>query len=258
MSKGRYLTKSKSTRSASTDAGAEEAAVSTVGPTGPAKPHQPTRKERAYEQAERLTRKMNPRKNKLPVVAQVDASPEDPFLPLIPAGIMLMPGTARPVFLLKHEASGETLPVWMHPLDASVGLNELGNGAVGSPHGVARVLLERLGVDRVECYFTERVGHHQYVRIEFLHASNQTPLDAEAGETFEGEPVLEPIRVRADEVMSFCLANKARFFSTKSFILQCRVLNEELEKLQEGILNGAANQAFPELEIGSKKTGYMM
>lgn len=137
----------------------------------------------------------------------------------------------------------------MHPLDASVGLHELGQGPVGSPHTVARVLLERLGVRQVDCYFTERIGHHQYVRIEFLHE-----IPGAGPGLLKGEP----IRVRADEVMSFCIAHKARFFSTKNFIAQCRVLNEELEKLQDGLLTGAANQAFPELEIGSKKPGYMM
>lgn len=204
-----------------------------------------TRRDRAHATAEKLTRKIAPRKNRLPVVAHSAATSENPYLPLIASGIVLLPGNARPVFLLKHEESGDTLPVWMHPLDASVGLQELGQGPVGSPHVVSRMLLERLGVGQIACYFTERVGHHQYVRIEFF----------KEGKALFAE---DPIRVRADEVMSFCIANKARFFSTKDFIAQCRVLNEELEKLQEGLLTGAANQAFPELEIGSKKPDYMM
>lgn len=205
----------------------------------------PSRKDRAKTQAEKLTRRISPPKTKLPIIMRAKGAVDDPYLPLIASGIVLLPGTARPVFLLKHESSGETLPVWMHPIDASVGLNELGQGAVGSPHTVAKQILERLGVGEIECYFTERVGHHQYVQIELLR---------------NGQSVLPggPIRVRADEVMSFCIANKARFFSTKNFIAQCRVLNEELEKLQEGLLTGAAAQAFPELEIGSKKSGYMM
>ena len=204
-----------------------------------------TAKERAHGVAEKLARKISPPKSKLPIIARTKASSADPFLQLMPSGIVLLPGTARPVFLLKHEASGETLPVWMHPLDASVGLHELSQGAVGSPHLVARQILERLGTGQVDCYFTDRIGHHQYVQIEFTNA---------------GETVLPggPLRVRADEVMSFCIASKARFFSTKNFIAQCRVLNEELEKLQEGLLAGTATQAFPELEIDSKKSGYVM
>jgi hypothetical protein len=209
----------------------------------------PTAKERAHAQAEKLARKISPRKTKLPVSTQIEATTQDPYLPLVATGIVLLPGTARPVFLLKHEATGDTLPVWMHPMDASVGLHELGQGALGSPHAVGRILLERLGVRQVECYFTERIGHHQFVRIEFLHE-----IPGAGPGLLKGEP----IRVRADEVMSFCIAHKARFFSTKNFIAQCRVLNEELEKLQDGLLAGTANQAFPELEIGSKKSGYMM
>lgn len=206
-----------------------------------------TRREQAKKQAESLARQMVPprtaRRTKLPVSATSEATVSDPYVSLLASGIILMPGSARPVFLLKHEDSGDTLPVWMHPLDASVGIHELGQGAIGSPHSVTKILLERLGVTEVNCYFVERIGHHQYVRLEF-------------GTSPDGPT--ETIRVRADEVMSFCLANKAKFFSTKAFIAQCRVLNEELEKLQEGLLAGTAHQAFPELEIDSKKSGYMM
>jgi hypothetical protein len=202
-------------------------------------------KERAHGVAEKLARRISPAKGKLPIISKPAVDKKDPYLLLVPSGIVILPGTARPVFLLKHTASGETLPVWMHPLDATVGLSELDQGAEGSPHTVARQMLERLGASKVDCYFTERVGHHQYVQIHLLG---------------DGELVLPggPIRVRADEVMSFCIATKARFFSTKKFIAQCRVLNEELEKLQEGLLAGTATQAFPELEIDSKKSGYVM
>jgi len=214
---------------------------------------EPTRRERAEKQAESLTRQLAPqravRKTKLPILATSEATLSDPYVPLLASGIVLMPGSARPVFLLKHEESGDTLPVWMHPLDASIGIHELGQGAAGSPHVVTKILLEQLGVTHVNCFFTERIGHHQYVRLEFQNVKTSKSGSASS---------LEEIRVRADEVMSFCIANKARFFSTKTFIAQCRVLNEELEKLQEGLLAGTAHQAFPELEIDSKKSGYMM
>lgn len=174
-------------------------------------------------------------------VSSVDSGPaRDEWIELAPSGIAVLPGVARPVFLLKHGGTGETLPVWIHPLDASVGLHELSHGAEGSPHRVAGLLLKHLGVETIECYFSERIGHHQYATLKFA-GSNR----------FEA-------RVRADEVMSFCLASKTRFFSTLEFIAQCRVLNTEIEQLQEGILTGAIKEAFPELEIGSKKTGYVM
>lgn len=211
---------------------------------------EPSRRQRAEKQAESLTRQMVParavRKTKLPILATSEATLTDPYVPLLASGIVLMPGSARPVFLLKHEESGDTLPVWMHPLDASIGIHELGQGASGSPHLVTKILLEQLGVTHVNCFFTERIGHHQYVRLEFQGTKGTKGATPDA------------IRVRADEVMSFCIATKARFFSTKTFIAQCRVLNEELEKLQEGLLAGTAHQAFPELEIDSKKSGYMM
>jgi hypothetical protein len=117
-------------------------------------------------------------------------------------------------------------------------------GASGSPHVVVRAILVRCDAQSLSCYFIEKIGHHQYVNLEFK--KNDDVL-------FGG-----PIRVRADEVMSFCIANKARFYSTKSFIAQCRVINDEMVKLQEGLLAGTLGEAFPELEIDSKKTGYVM
>lgn len=179
-----------------------------------------------------------------PVIAVSELETKKNWIELVPSGIMVLPGSARPVFLLKHEGSGESLPVWMHPLDGSVGLHELSSGAEGSPHRVVRELLKHWGIGEVSCYFDERIGHHQYARLKFSSAH-------EGSDTFE-------IRCRADEVMSFCLANKTKFYSTFEFIAQCRVLNEDIEKLQEGLLTGAAQEAFPELEMGSKKTGYVM
>lgn len=167
------------------------------------------------------------------------------WLPLVPSGVMILPGDARPVFLLKHEASGETLPVWMGPLDASVALQELGQGGQGSPHALTKQILTQLGITVGRCYFVERIGHHQFVHI---HLATATGIELPGS----------PFRVRADEAISFSLAMKVHFFSTKEFIAQCRVLNQELEKLQEGLLTGIAGEAFPELEIGSKKPGYMM
>lgn len=178
-------------------------------------------------------------------VADVVSSHGPEWLTMVPSGVMILPGDARPVFLLKHEASGETLPVWMGPLDASVALQELGQGGQGSPHAVTKQILAQLGVTVGRCYFVERIGHHQFVH---LHLATATGIELPGS----------PFRVRADEAISFSLAMKVHFFSTKEFIAQCRVLNQELEKLQEGLLTGIAGEAFPELEIGSKKTGYMM
>jgi hypothetical protein len=73
--------------------------------------------------------------------------------------------------------------------------------------------------------------------------------------------------------MSFCLALRARFFSEKNFMRDCRVLNQEIETLQEGLTQGEFMQAFPEFNLNheenevddenegemlGKKTRYMM
>jgi hypothetical protein len=175
--------------------------------------------------------------------SSADAS--ENWLPLVPSGVMVLPGNARPVLLLKHESSGETLPVWMGSLDASVALQELGQGGQGSPHTITKMILANFGITKGRCFFVERIGHHQFVNLH---------LETESGTELPGSPY----RVRADEAMSLSLAIKVLFFSTKEFIAQCRVLNQELEKLQESLLTGTVGEVFPDLEIDFKKTGYLM
>lgn len=184
-------------------------------------------------------------------VAKKKAGPKVTWLPLIPAGVVLIPGGARPVLLLKNEESGETLPVWMGALDASVALQELAQGGQGSPHTVAKRLLQKFGLVRGKCYFIERIGHHQYVHLH---------LETEAGIELPGEPM----RLRADEAMSFSLAMKLQFFGTREFIDQCRVINQEMESLQEKILVGETMGGQNEdpgdfdLNLDLKKSGYVM
>jgi hypothetical protein len=177
---------------------------------------------------------------------------------LFPTGVVLAPGSIRPVLLLKTTDQTEVLPVWMGGLDAGVSLNQLSQGGEGSPHVGLIALCERLGVSEVRCFIAERVGHHQYCKIEF---SCTSPLVS----TW----LREGLRLRVDEAMSFCLALRARFFSMKDFMRDCRVLNQEIETLQEGMSRGEIVQAFPELdsddeendddsEMLGKKTRYMM
>jgi hypothetical protein len=196
------------------------------------------------------------------VADSVDVTKSETWVEVFPSGIVLAPGSIRPVLLLKTADQAEVLPIWMGGLDAGVSLNQLSQGGEGSPHVGLVALCERLGVKEVRCRIAERVGHHQYCKIEFSCASPLT-------ETW----LREGLRLRVDEAMSFCLALRARFFSEKNFMRDCRVLNQEIETLQEGLTQGEFMQAFPEFNLNheenevddenegemlGKKTRYMM
>lgn len=214
------------------------------------------------EQNRSEARTTSKRSRRRTVGVSSDSAKSEDWVEVFPSGIVLAPGSIRPVLLLKTADQAEVLPIWMGGLDAGVSLNQLSQGGEGSPHVGLVALCERLGVKEVRCKIAERVGHHQYCKIEFSCASPLT-------ETW----LREGLRLRVDEAMSFCLALRARFFSEKNFMRDCRVLNQEIETLQEGLTQGEFMQAFPELnsnheenevddenegEMLGKKTRYMM
>ena len=122
--------------------------------------------------------------------------------------------------------------MWLHPLDAGLALSDLSQQP-SSPHKITRKLLEALKLQIERCEFVDIVGHHQYVKIQF-----RGPLQVEA------------IRVRADEAMSFCLAMNARFYSTKTYMLRCREIDEELTRVEHGL------RSQPQVTLKNHK--YMM
>jgi len=168
-----------------------------------------------------------------------DSSEE--WVELFPAGISVNSTMGRPVLILKDEHQVQVLPVWMHPLDAGVALAELSNGSGATPHSITRRLFEALEVKVESCAFVDLVGHHQFVHL-----------------AFEGHPKLKSLRMRADEVMSFCLQARARFFSTPSYMVRCRSLDAELTTLEQGLIEGSLPALQAEMEISSKKHPYVM
>jgi hypothetical protein len=157
---------------------------------------------------------------------------------LFPTGISFGSGVGRPVLVLKDKHQVEVLPVWMHPLDAAVGLSELSTGSGLTPHAVTCRILEQLSASVETCSFVELIGHHQYVVIQIKG--------------------MKPIRVRADEAMSFCLQTKARFFATREFMTRCRDLDQELQGLESDMAAGQLAALQSERENVSKKHPYVM
>lgn len=160
---------------------------------------------------------------------------------LFPHGITVGSKMGRPILILKDKATIEVLPVWMHPLDAGVALAELSSASSSSPHSVTKRVLEMIGLTLESCVFVDIIGHHQYVNLIFRSATE-----------------LKNLRVRADEAMSFCLQARARFFSTKEFMLRCRSLDADLTSLEQNLNEGQLPGLQAEMENSSMKHPYVM
>ena len=153
------------------------------------------------------------------------------WIELFPYAISMGPLQTRPVLIFRDQAENLNLPVWLNQVDASIAALDLSKNT--NFHGLSLKILETAGIKIERCEFIELQGHHQFVRLEL-----------------SGHPKLKDLRARADEAIPFCTAQKARFFSTQEFIMQCRDLDIALLGLEQSL--------SLQPEIGSKKQSYMM
>lgn len=179
-------------------------------------------------------------------VAEVSfrANPEDPPIEIFPYGFTMANGPSRPVLVFKDKTGRHVLPVWVHPLDATMALHEHASTPI-EPHGAAAALLSQAGITVESCEFDEVAGHRQYAALRFR--ASQASENAQ-------------LRVRADQAMSFCLALGARFFSSPGFMARCRDINGKLDGLAERIeaeLEAVGTPANAP-ENGSNNPSYMM
>jgi hypothetical protein len=168
------------------------------------------------------------------------------WIELFPSGIEVENSLGRPVLVLKDRSGNEVLPVWISPIDAGMALADMSKSTSVSPHVVTGKILEAIGLKADTCSFVDLVGHHQFVQLSFK------PVESKRKKA----PVV--IRLRADEAMSYCMASKARFFSTKAHMTRCRALDSELSHMGNGLVEGSLPSLQSDLENGTRKHQYMM
>ena len=161
---------------------------------------------------------------KAPASNEQALSSNEDWVELFPYGVSVASSEGRPVLILKDRREESALPVWLHP-------SALGQGE--EAHEFTRHLLAAFKVRVTHCQINEINGHRQYATIYF-----------------EGHPTVTSLRVRADLSMSFCLAVKARFYSTRTFMMRCRDVDAEMMKLEHRLVNRP--------EFGSKTHPYVM
>jgi len=228
----------------------------------PVKPPQKTPQKTPAKAPQKVAAKMTVKKPASADQVGPGKAAKDEWVELFPHGISVGSDIGRPVLVLKDRNGIEVLPVWMHPLDAGVALAELSNSSGISPHAVTRRVLESLNVRLESCTFVDLVGHHQFVQLalEPLNADLQMAdfANAKMGVKSATLASKKMLRVRADEAMSFCLQARARFFSTKAYMLRCRTLDTDLTHLEQNLTSGQAPGLKTEIEISSKKHPYVM
>jgi bifunctional DNase/RNase len=136
-----------------------------------------------------------------------DIKTQDPF-EIFPHGVTVGLDSSRPVLIFRGKDRERVVPVYLSQLEAGIAITQdHSRQAPQSPHRLARMALEMLGVKPARCTFVELRGHHQYVEVNF-----------------EGSEQLHKIRLRADQAVSFCLHASVPFFCSVEFFEQCRRL----------------------------------
>jgi bifunctional DNase/RNase len=149
----------------------------------------------------------------------VQLSSAEDYMELEPYGVTAAADNSRPVMLFKSIETGDVLPVWLSAIDAGVALSQHQVAAPdSSPHDLTIKVMDSLGVRLDRCVFTEIRGHHQYVEL-----------------FFSGSRKLRSIVARADQAMSFSLQAKTRFFCTRQYVNDSKILSAEMNGMMKDL-----------------------
>lgn len=142
------------------------------------------------------------------------------LIQLYPFGVSITPDLLNPYILLKDKALDLTMPVSIHPIEASSVLN-LGNKTQVpyNPHFFLGELLGSLDIKILQCVFVQLKGTKQFVRLYF-----------------QGHQKLNSIKLQADYAISLCISLNIPIFATKNFINQSKLLNAQVEGVTKGLI----------------------
>lgn len=122
------------------------------------------------------------------------------LIQLYPLGISLAHDVQKPFLLFRDEKSEVTLPVALSQLEAGIYVAQ-GQDALASPHGFLEEILKSFNIELRQCVFVQVQPDSQMVRIYF-----------------SGHPMMNSIKLRADQIISLCLQFNVPFYASREFI----------------------------------------
>jgi bifunctional DNase/RNase len=145
---------------------------------------------------------------------------QDELIQLFPFGVSITPDILNPFVLLKDKSLDLTLPVAIHPIEASSVLSFGNKTQVPyNPHAFLKQILSSLDIKVLQCVFVQLKGPKQFVRIYF-----------------QGHDKLNSIKVQADQAISLCISMDVPIFATKKIINQSKLLNVQIEGVTKRLI----------------------
>lgn len=146
---------------------------------------------------------------------------QDELIQLHPYGVSLTPDLLNPFVLLKDKSLELTMPVAIHPIEASSVLNLGNKGQVPyNPHHFLGQILESLEIKILQCVFVQLKGPKQFVRLYF-----------------QGHQKMNSIKLQADQVISLCISLNIPILASKKFINQSKLLSVQVEGVTRNLLH---------------------
>lgn len=135
--------------------------------------------------------------------SQVKKTKKQAWIEIIPYGIVGGMVPEASTMLFKRKAGKGHFIVWLSDLQSRMAIDQSLNKE--QPFRFVQKILEKTETQIKNCFFIKTDQGRDIVAI-----------------TFEGGKSIKPIRFYADEVISFCILNKCKFFCTDSFLKQNR------------------------------------
>jgi bifunctional DNase/RNase len=144
------------------------------------------------------------------------------WIKLLPYAVQMSADGRRPILILKDHSGTHSLPVPLNPLEAGIALTQSNKSiAPLSPHKVTESLLQSLKIQFSSCVFSEIKGSYQYVTLTMKKDKSKTEVG--------------PLKVRADEAMSFCLHFNIPLYATQTFMDRSRTLAFEVQDSSQAL-----------------------
>lgn len=154
-------------------------------------------------------------------LAEEEVFHQSDLIQLYPFGVSITPDLLNPFVLLKDKSLDLTMPVAIHPIEASSVLNLGNKGQVPyNPHHFLGQILESLGIKILQCVFVQLKGTKQFVRLYF-----------------QGHQKMNSIKLQADQAISLCISLNVPILATRRFINQSKLLNVQVEGVTKNLVH---------------------
>ncbi|MCB0414068.1 MAG: bifunctional nuclease family protein [Bdellovibrionales bacterium] len=157
--------------------------------------------------SQKSTQRKTQKKSKKTTQKKLKSSlrPAQDWIEMFPYGVVLGVDNAKPVLIFKDKTERYVLPVWLNPIEAFIATSVHRDSH--SPHQLTFELLKKLDAKIDKVLFSEVSGPSQKIEVFYNVKGSSEP---------------QSMTANAEDVISFCLHSKSKFYTSKDYINHSR------------------------------------